>query len=108
MKVIAIHIGQPVHVVHGKGLVQTSIFKWPVDRAVSVVRDGIVGDQQADLRVHGGEDKAVYLYPIEHYRWWEERGMTTAAGLFGENLTASGGLTTIGCLSGIVTRSVTI
>ena len=50
------------------------------------------GDQQADLTVHGGVNKAVYLYPSEHYGYWriELPGMDLARGMFGENFTTEG------------------
>jgi MOSC domain-containing protein YiiM len=49
------------------------------------------GDGQADLSVHGGEDKAVYLYPSEHYSVWEqELGSKLGWGAFGENLAVEG------------------
>jgi MOSC domain-containing protein YiiM len=55
---------------------------------------GLTGDEQADLSVHGGPDKAVYFYPSEHYATWarefpEHHGLFTPGG-FGENLTTSG------------------
>ena len=52
----------------------------------------IQGDQQADLTVHGGAQKAVYLYPSEHYPWWQSQlpGMELPPGMFGENLTTEG------------------
>ncbi|MBV9405350.1 MAG: MOSC domain-containing protein, partial [Acidobacteriaceae bacterium] len=54
------------------------------------------GDRQADLRVHGGPYKAVYLYPSEHYAWWKKElpGMELPFGMFGENLTTEGLLET--------------
>ena len=56
-----------------------------------VRRLNLDGDQQADLRVHGGPDKAVYCYPSEHYAaWQEELGRPLEFGFFGENLTLSG------------------
>ncbi len=50
------------------------------------------GDQQADLTVHGGVSKAVYLYPSEHYGYWrtELPGMDLPWGMFGENFTTEG------------------
>jgi len=50
------------------------------------------GDQQADLTVHGGQDKAVYAYPSEHYPFWKTQlpGVELPWGSFGENLTTSG------------------
>lgn len=50
------------------------------------------GDKQADLSVHGGPDKAVYAYPVEHYEYWREQlpDMSLPWGMFGENLTTEG------------------
>jgi MOSC domain-containing protein YiiM len=50
------------------------------------------GDKQADLTVHGGPDKAVYVYPSEHYDYWQKQypEMTLPFGMFGENFTTSG------------------
>jgi MOSC domain-containing protein YiiM len=49
------------------------------------------GDGQADLTVHGGEYKAVYCYPVEHYSYWEkELGRELPMGMFGENFTTEG------------------
>ena len=70
----------------------TSIWKSPIEGRVPLRRFNIEGDQQSDLRVHGGENKAVYLYPVEHYEYWraELPGMELAPGMFGENLTTEG------------------
>ena len=61
---------------------------------VAVGRLGLEGDAQADLTVHGGLDKAVYIYPGAHYAWWRgelsEHTALLRAGGFGENLTVSG------------------
>jgi len=71
--------------------VKTAIFKAPVESAV-IGKLGLEGDQQADLAVHGGPDKAVYGYSAEHYPWWKERlpGAELPHGAFGENLTIAG------------------
>ena len=47
------------------------------------------GDRQADLTVHGGKDKAVYCYPLSHYRFWKQElgGRELPIGMFGENIT---------------------
>lgn len=50
----------------------------------------IVGDAQADLRVHGGSDKAVYSYSADHWHWWETHGLSCRPATFGENLTLAG------------------
>jgi MOSC domain-containing protein YiiM len=71
--------------------VRTGIYKLPVEGPVMVRRLNIDGDQQGDLTVHGGVDKAVYCYPSEHYApWSEELGRELPNGTFGENLTVSG------------------
>jgi MOSC domain-containing protein YiiM len=72
--------------------VTTSIWKAPVQGRIRVGRVNLAGDEQSDLTVHGGEDKAVYLYPSEHYRFWREEmpGMDFPWGAFGENFTTEG------------------
>lgn len=70
----------------------TSIFKAPVSGRIRVNRLNVVGDQQSDLTVHGGVDKAVYVYPSEHYEYWREQlpGFPIPWGAFGENFTSEG------------------
>jgi MOSC domain-containing protein YiiM len=77
-------------------LVETAIFKSPVAGRVRVGRLKLDGDRQADLTVHGGADKAVYVYPSEHYAWWKEElpGVALPWGSFGENFTTEGVLET--------------
>ena len=72
--------------------ISTGIFKEPVSGPVRVRKLGLEGDQQADLSVHGGVNKAVYLYPSEHFTFWQDRypGRHFVPGLFGENLTTTG------------------
>ena len=72
-------------------LVQTGIDKRPVEGPVAVHRLGLTGDMQADLRVHGGLQKAVYVYASEHYDFWRAELRTALPpGSFGENLTIAG------------------
>ena len=72
-------------------LVSTGIFKKPVGRRLMLRRLNLDGDQQADLSVHGGPDKAVYAYPSEHYEFWgRELGRDLDWGMFGENFTLAG------------------
>ncbi|MBA3866771.1 MAG: MOSC domain-containing protein [Solirubrobacterales bacterium] len=69
----------------------TAIFKAPVEGRVRVRGINLDGDEQADLTVHGGPDKAVYAYAIEETRIWEEEvGRDLGPGAFGENLTTEG------------------
>lgn len=74
--------------------VPSGFVKSPVRGPVNVGPTGLLGDEQADLTVHGGPDKAVYLYPAEHYpRWTHDaprHGPMFVPGAFGENLTTHG------------------
>jgi MOSC domain-containing protein YiiM len=73
-------------------VVRTAIWKYPVgDRGIRLRGVNLIGDDQADRRVHGGPDKAVYAYAVEDYRYWaDHEGIATSPGLFGENLTVQG------------------
>ncbi len=72
----------------------SAIVKAPVPGLCNVGRLGIEGDQQADLSVHGGPDKAVHHYPRDHYPWWLDRlpgcAALSRAGAFGENISTHG------------------
>ena len=76
--------------------VSTSIFKEPIADRVMLRTLNLDGDRQADLSVHGGPDKAVYVYPSEHYPFWKHElpDMVLPWGMFGENLTTTGLLET--------------
>jgi len=68
--------------------VVSAIAKQPIRGKARVGALGIEGDEQADLRVHGGHDKAVYAYPADNWDWWRrEHGLACVPGTFGENLT---------------------
>jgi MOSC domain-containing protein YiiM len=70
----------------------TGIFKDPVKGRVTLRTLNLDGDGQADLSVHGGPTKAVYVYPSEHYDYWKRElpGMELPWGMFGENFTTVG------------------
>jgi len=92
MKLISMSVGRPQDVTwHGRA-VTSSIWKTPVEGRVHVSRLNLDGDQQADLTVHGGADKAVYVYPREHYAYWQSElpDLDFPWGAFGENLTIEG------------------
>jgi MOSC domain-containing protein YiiM len=92
MKLVAISVGRPKEVQwHGRS-VNTSIFKTPVSGRVHVTRINVEGDEQSDLSVHGGVEKAVYAYPAEHYNFWRRELPDTELpwGTFGENFTTEG------------------
>jgi MOSC domain-containing protein YiiM len=92
LKVLSVNVGRPRPVPTADGLVLTGIFKEPVAGRVRVGALGLDGDGQADLSVHGGETKAVYAYPSEHYAWWRADLARDDLhwGAFGENLTTEG------------------
>jgi len=91
-RVISVNVGQPREVEFRGGSILTGIFKQPVAGRVAVHELNLAGDRQADLTVHGGRDKAVYGYPVEHYPYWaaELTGLDLPYGKFGENLTTEG------------------
>jgi len=95
MRVLSVQVGRPRMVEwHGKEI-RTSIYKTPVDGKVQSVAHNLQGDEQSDPSVHGGEAKAVYAYPYEHYAYWEGVLNTKLPpGAFGENLTTEGLLET--------------
>lgn len=74
--------------------VPSAIGKVPVAGRVDVGRLGLAGDEQADLTVHGGTDKAIHHYPHDHYAWWDEALGASAPlefpGAFGENVGTHG------------------
>ena len=68
---------------------------------IEITRLGVAGDEQADPSVHGGIEKAIYVYPIEHYHFWNEllsretkKTVDLPLGAFGENFTIEGVLET--------------
>jgi MOSC domain-containing protein YiiM len=76
---------------HGRP-VTTGIFKQPVEGRVALRKLNLDGDRQADLTVHGGQWKAVYCYPVEHYDYWKQElpGRDLPMAIFGENFTTEG------------------
>src|SRR6266446_1629419 len=92
MKIESLNVGMPREVMwHGRA-VTTGIFKSPVNGRVALRALNLDGDGQADLSVHGGEYKAVYCYPLEHYDYWKRElpGRQLPMGMFGENFTTDG------------------
>jgi MOSC domain-containing protein YiiM len=88
--VISVNVGQPRDVRwHGR-TVTTAIWKDPVYGPVAVEGVNVHGDDQADRRVHGGPDKAVYVYAVEDYEWWSTTRGPLGPGTFGDNLTTAG------------------
>lgn len=92
MRLLSVNVGLPREVEWQGSAVRTSIFKAPVLGRVRVTRLNVEGDEQADPSVHGGAEKAVYVYPAEHYGFWQEElpGLDLPWGAFGENFTTEG------------------
>src|SRR3954462_2178298 len=92
MRVVSVNVGMPKTRIWKGRYVSTAIFKEPVEGRVPLRRLNLDGDAQADLTVHGGRDKAVYAYPVEHYDFWRDQlpGRELPFGVFGENLTTEG------------------
>ncbi len=104
-RVLSINVGKvaPLFVTEGQTThrIVSGIRKQSLEGVAHVEPLGIAGDEQADLSVHGGLDKAVYLYPHEHYAFWNEarerihrQSSELSPGTMGENLTTTGVLET--------------
>jgi ferredoxin-NADP reductase/MOSC domain-containing protein YiiM/ferredoxin len=91
-RLLSLNVGGPRDVAWQGQTVRTAIWKEPVDGPRMVRRINIDGDDQADRLAHGGEHRAVFVYQIESYRYWErELGRDDFAyGQFGENFTVEG------------------
>ena len=103
LSLASVQVAQARKVVISGRSILTAIHKTPVDGPVAVSALGLQGDEQADLSVHGGLEKAVYAYPAEHYGFWRDArqragvgGIDTqlSHGAIGENLTLHGLLET--------------
>jgi len=92
MVLVSVNVGLPREVTWKGRAVTTGIFKDPVTGPVALRRHNLDGDRQADLSVHGGPTKAVYVYPVQHYDYWsgELPDMELPCGVFGENFTVEG------------------
>lgn len=90
-QLLTLHVGkvQP----YTRACTTSAIGKYPVSTRLRVSSLGLVGDEQADLRVHGGVDKAVHHYPFEHYAAWRQQishPLLYSPGAFGENFSTVG------------------
>lgn len=92
MKLVSVQVGHLRTVGWHGNPVSSGIYKEPVADRIMLYRFNLAGDQQADLTVHGGPDKAVYVYPSEHYPVWQAEfpDMLLPYGMFGENFTTEG------------------
>jgi MOSC domain-containing protein YiiM len=92
VNVVSINVGGPIETRWMGKPVRTSIFKTAVTGARKVSFTNIEGDEQSDLNVHGGINKAVYAYDLSHYDHWKTilQRKDWQYGMFGENLTTKG------------------
>lgn len=98
-QLLSVNTGRVQMLEAGGRTVPSGFRRSPVSGQVAVGPTGLDGDEHADLKVHGGIEKAVYAYPVEHYPFWQrqriEQGVSPAGellppGFLGENLTVSG------------------
>jgi ferredoxin-NADP reductase/MOSC domain-containing protein YiiM len=91
-RLVSVNVGLPRDVVWQGRTVHTAVWKDPVDGARMVRRLNVDGDGQGDLGGHGGEQRAVFVYQLDSYRYWEgELGRDDFVhGQFGENFTVEG------------------
>ena len=90
MKILSINTSLPKKINFKNKIVNTSIFKEPKNNELSVTKNGLDGDRQADLLAHGGVNKAIYAYSYKHYEYWGNflrKDFSEEYGLVGENLT---------------------
>lgn len=98
----SINVGKPKSLNYQGKIISSGINKVPVEIPIYLSTLNFAGDEQADLEHHGGKDKAVCVYPYEHYAYWQqELGQTLDYGAFGENLTTVGLLETDVCIGDI-------
>ncbi len=92
MKIISVNVARPRLVEWNEQVVSTGIYKVPVAGRIMLRTLNLDGDRQADLTVHGGPSKSVYVYPSEHYNYWRDElpGTDLPWGMFGENFTTEG------------------
>lgn len=91
IEILSLNTSKPIEVQFHHKDVSTGIFKTPVDGELFLSWLNFEGDGQADLVHHGGREKAVCVYPYEHYPFWEKQLQRTLEyGAFGENLTVRG------------------
>ncbi|WP_440108252.1 MOSC domain-containing protein [Acidovorax sp. BL-A-41-H1] len=99
MHIRSINVGTARRLRVGERSILTGIGKQPVQGPIPVGPLGLLGDEQADLSVHGGLQKAVYAYPAAHYAFWQAQRREHGVSLFdevlppgfvGENLTVDG------------------
>lgn len=89
MKVVSVNIGERKKVQWRKKVIETGIFKYPVETPIFLDIEDVQNDQVVDRKYHGGVNQAVYAYSENHYAYWKELypDLDWHYGLFGENIT---------------------
>ena len=89
---LSVQTGHPLSLPHADGQWLSSIHKRPVETPLRLDHLNLEGDEQADLTVHGGPDKAVCAYSADHFAYWQAtlRRPDLGPGAFGENFTVGG------------------
>ncbi|HYM00307.1 MAG TPA: MOSC domain-containing protein [Blastocatellia bacterium] len=92
MRIVSVNVGLPRQIEWQGKAVCTSVFKEPVSGRVMLRTLNLDGDRQGDTVSHGGPKKAVFAYPLEHYRYWRDKlpGVDLPIGVFAENFTVEG------------------
>lgn len=91
MQILSLNLGRPQIVLRGGRQYSTAIDRRPATARVRADLDGLAGDRVSNTRVHGGPDKALCVYPHEHYAHFAAQlGRELAIPSFGENLTLNG------------------
>ena len=90
MRLVSVNAGTPREVRWRGRRMRSAIWKTPLAGPARVHRLHLEGDEQADPALHGGHEKAIYVYPAEHYAYWRPRLGELPWGAFGENFTTEG------------------
>ena len=92
MELLSVNIGSLGEILRNGKKVKSGIYKQPVKGPIKVHSLGLEGDYQANKKLHGGIEKAICIYPVEHFKFWrnELRKPDITFGDFGENLTTAG------------------
>lgn len=92
MKIVSLNVSLIKDIQWNGKVVKTGIYKEPTINSLEVKGVNIVGDDQADRKSHGGINKSIYAYSMEHYDYWRKQYPLKELpfGMFGENLTTEG------------------
>ena len=92
MKVVSLNRGEATTLNYRGTVVKTGIFKYPVDSSILLGETDVESDAVVDRKYHGGLEKAVYSYSLDHYPFWKDQfpDLEWDYGMFGENLTIEG------------------